>query len=123
MIEMLSVKGCLQSGNDLHLERVNTMTSVFLGNLILPDRIVYGGRITCRDGIIEKIEENAVGKNFALPYILPGLVDIHNHGGMGCDYMDATDASFDTIAAYLTQHGITSAQCATVSAPVEQILG
>ena len=98
------------------------MISEFVGNLILPDRILYGGRIVCENGMIQKIEENAVKNWTDLPYILPGLVDIHNHGGMGCDYMDATDASFDTISAYLTQHGITSAQCATVSAPLEQIL-
>ncbi len=97
------------------------MEKEFVGNLILPDRILYGGRITCRDGVIEKIEEN-VEKSAALPYILPGLVDIHNHGGMGSDYMDATDEAFDTITAHLTSHGVTASQATTASAPVEHIL-
>lgn len=98
------------------------MKKEFIGNLILPDRILYGGRIVCEDGVIRTIEENAVKEWSQLPYILPGLVDIHNHGGMGCDYMEATDAAFDTISAHLTAHGVTTSQCTTVSAPVEQIL-
>ncbi len=98
------------------------MTETYIGNLILPDRILYGGKIVCQDGWIREIQENAVQDWEALPYILPGLVDIHNHGALGRDYMESTDSAFDTIAAYLTSHGITSAQCATVSAPVEQIL-
>ena len=75
------------------------MKNEFTGNLILPDRIIYGGKILCEDGVIRKIEENAVKDWAQLPYILPGLVDIHNHGGMGSDYMDATEEAFDTIAA------------------------
>ncbi len=98
------------------------MAETFLGNLILPDRILYGGKIHCENGVITQIEENAAPAGTDLPYILPGLVDIHNHGAMGCDYMDCSEDSFGTIAAYLASHGVTSAQCATVSAPVEQIL-
>ncbi len=98
------------------------MTEIFIGNLILPDRIVYGGEILCQDGRIVQVRQKQDCDHADLPYILPGLVDIHNHGALGCDYMDCTDASFDTIAGYLASHGITSAQCATVSAPVEQIL-
>lgn len=98
------------------------MKNEFIGNLILPDRIVYGGRLLCEDGVIRKIEENAAKDWAQLPYILPGLVDIHNHGAMGSDYMDATDEAFDTITAHLTSHGVTASQATTASAPLEQIL-
>ena len=98
------------------------MKNEFVGNLILPDRIVYGGKLLCEDGVIRKIEENAVKDWARLPYILPGLVDIHNHGAMGSDYMDATDEAFDTITAHLTSHGVTASQATTASAPVEEIL-
>ena len=41
--------------------------------------------------------------------ILPGLVDIHNHGAMAHDYMESTDAAFDAISSYLAEHGVTTA--------------
>ena len=97
------------------------MKQEFFGNLILPDRVIYGGKLVCEDGVIVAVEENGTDRK-NLPYILPGLVDIHNHGAMAHDYMESTDEAFDAISAYLVAHGVTTAQCATVSAPLEQIL-
>jgi N-acetylglucosamine-6-phosphate deacetylase len=55
-------------------------------------------------------------------YIVPGLVDIHNHGGMGFEYMDATEEAFRAITGYLASHGVTAALAATVAAPVDAIV-
>ena len=93
----------------------------FIGNVILPDGILYGGKVVTENGIIVRIEEGAAKQTHGLPYIAPGFVDIHNHGAMGHDYMEATDEAFDAAAEHLTRHGVTSAQCATVSAPVHQL--
>lgn len=92
------------------------------GTILLPDRILPYGRILCDNGKILQIEETEPEANAPWRYLLPGLIDIHNHGAMGHDYMEATDEAFDRIADHLTAHGITTAQCTTVSAPVEQIL-
>lgn len=94
----------------------------YIGNLVLPDRIIYGGRIICEDGIITQIQQTDVRDSSAYPYILPGLIDIHNHGALGYDYMDCTDESFDVISRYLVEHGVTTAQCTTVSAEKKDIL-
>ena len=94
----------------------------FIGNLVLPDRILYGGKILCENGVITGIVENVSTENSELPYILPGLVDIHNHGALGFDYMDATEEAFDTISRYLVRHGVTTAQCTTVSATKEDTI-
>ena len=93
------------------------------GHLILPDRILPGAVIQCKNGRIAGILEGngQSEEGESLPYILPGLVDIHNHGALNHDYMEATDEAFDAIATYLTEHGITAAQCTTVSAPQRQI--
>jgi N-acetylglucosamine-6-phosphate deacetylase len=93
----------------------------FVGNVILPDGILPGAKVICADGVITKILPNAVPPSENLPYIAPGFVDIHNHGALGHDYMDATPETFRTVALYLASRGITCAQCTTVSAPVAQL--
>jgi len=93
--------------------------SEFIGNLVMPDRIICGGKLVCEDGMIVDIIENVSTSHAGLPYILPGLIDIHNHGALGHDYMDSTMESFDAISKYLTSHGVTTAQCTTVSATKE----
>ena len=95
----------------------------YIGNLILPDEILYGAKLVCSDGIITHIIPNAVSDAGPLPYIAPGYVDIHNHGGMGHDYMEATPQAFDIIRRHLTRHGVTTTQPTTVSAPLDQLRG
>ena len=89
------------------------------GAVVLPNRILEYGRVVCSEGKITAIEELEKPERTSGQYILPGLVDIHNHGAMLHDYMEATEEAFDAITRYLTSHGITTAQCTTVSAPVE----
>ena len=94
----------------------------FIGNLVLPDRIVYGGKIICESGIIVDIVENIWPEHSQLPYILPGLVDIHNHGALGYDYMDSTEEAFYTISKHLIRHGVTSTLCTTDSTPKDETI-
>ena len=93
----------------------------YFGNIILPDGILSGARVICKDGVITEICPNGAERSNNLPYIAPGFVDIHNHGALGHDYMQATPQTFRTVARYLASRGITSAQCTTVSAPLEQL--
>lgn len=92
----------------------------FIGNIVLVDRILYGGCIKCKDGKIVEIKESVLQDTDRLSYIFPGLIDIHNHGAMGHDYMEATEEAFESISDHLLRHGVTTAQCTTVSAPIEQ---
>ncbi len=52
-------------------------------------------------------------------YIAPGFVEIHAHGGGGCDFMDATTEAFDTIAKTHLAHGTTSIMPTTVACSYE----
>lgn len=94
----------------------------YIGNIILPKGILWGGKVVCENGIITQIVENVTQENEDLPYIAPGFVDIHNHGALGHDYMEAQADTFRLIAGHLAAHGVTSAQCATVSAPLQETL-
>lgn len=97
------------------------MRQDFVGNIILPDRILFGGVLSCENGKIVDITEHKVPETDDLPYILPGLVDIHNHGAVGHDYMEGVPEAFEAISQYLICHGVTTAQCTTVSAPANQL--
>ncbi|MCL2699681.1 MAG: N-acetylglucosamine-6-phosphate deacetylase [Defluviitaleaceae bacterium] len=52
--------------------------------------------------------------------ILPGLVDIHIHGGDGVDVMDTTEDAVRKLAAFKLREGVTSFCPATVTAPLER---
>jgi len=53
--------------------------------------------------------------------LLPGLIDTHVHGALGCDVMDATHQSMETISSYLASHGVTGFVATTITAPVDKI--
>jgi N-acetylglucosamine-6-phosphate deacetylase len=52
--------------------------------------------------------------------VLPGFIDLHVHGGGGCDTMEG-GAAIDTIARMHAAHGTTSLLATTMTAPLEEI--
>lgn len=50
-------------------------------------------------------------------YVIPGLVDIHNHGNSGHDFSDGDAEGLAIIARYLAKHGVTSFAPASVTLP------
>ena len=56
-------------------------------------------------------------------YILPGLIDIHTHGGAGSDFMDATYEDTVRIARFQASHGVTGVVATTLTAPLPEITG
>lgn len=53
--------------------------------------------------------------------LAPGMVDVHVHGAMGKDTMDASVESLDVISRYLAAHGVTSFLATTMTMAFEQI--
>ena len=41
-------------------------------------------------------------------YVIPGLIDVHNHGNSGADFSDGDYDGLVKMAEYLAAHGITS---------------
>lgn len=54
-------------------------------------------------------------------YITPGLIDIHIHGAMGCDVMEADRQGLARMAQGLARFGTTSFVATTVSASFEEL--
>ncbi len=49
--------------------------------------------------------------------VIPGLVDVHNHGNSGCDFSDGDYHGLKKMARYLAQNGITSFAPASMTLP------
>jgi N-acetylglucosamine-6-phosphate deacetylase len=49
--------------------------------------------------------------------LLPGFVDLHNHGALGSDFMDGEDGTLGRMSRFLAAHGVTGFLATTTSAP------
>lgn len=76
--------------------------------------------VSAENGIITAVEE--LSGRHGGDYILPGLVDVHTHGGFGADF---TESSVEEICAALEQFaraGVTSVMATTSTAKKEELL-
>jgi N-acetylglucosamine-6-phosphate deacetylase len=90
------------------------------GRLVLDDEVVPGA-ITIEDGRIAVVETSGAGAGDAAgPYIAPGFVDVHVHGGGGHDAMGGR-AALDGMARHLLRHGVTSFLPTGISAPLDDL--
>jgi N-acetylglucosamine-6-phosphate deacetylase len=93
-----------------------------VGRLVLEDRVVVG-RVTMDGSMISAValDEDAPD-DAALPYLAPGFVDLHVHGGGGHDAM-GDRAALDGMARHLLRHGVTGFLPTAVAAPIEELAG
>ncbi|XEC96477.1 N-acetylglucosamine-6-phosphate deacetylase [Paenibacillus tarimensis] len=99
-------------------------------HIVTPHEVLYG-TVTVEQGKITEIvpEHRSSDKSAEdLPlidggngYLLPGFIDLHVHGGFGCDFMDASSEAFDTITRFHALNGTTGMLATTMTAPVEAI--
>ena len=52
-------------------------------------------------------------------YVIPGLVDVHNHGNSGVDFSDGDYDGLVKMARYLAQNGVTSFAPASMTLPYD----
>ena len=50
-------------------------------------------------------------------WVVPGMIDVHIHGAIGYDMMDANPETIPAISRFLVRHGVTSYLPTTMSAP------
>jgi len=100
---------------------VSTNATVLSGRLVLDDRI-EAGRVTVADGWITAVEPGVAtaSDGAPAPYLAPGFVDVHVHGGGGHDAM-AGRAALDGMARHLLRHGVTSFLPTAVAAPLNDL--
>ncbi|HEY2713268.1 MAG TPA: N-acetylglucosamine-6-phosphate deacetylase [Chthoniobacterales bacterium] len=97
------------------------------GRLIFPDRIEEGFLLRVAKGKIAEIarEIRAPGEevvDLGGNYLAPGFIDLHVHGAMGRDTMEATEEAFRTVIDYHVGGGTTSLLLTTATAPIRQIV-
>src|SRR6201997_244464 len=91
------------------------------GNILTTDGWIHGtleyenGRITALTG--ERVDPST---NDA-PYILPGFIDLHVHGGGGSDVMEGGNA-IETITRTHARYGTTSLLATTMTAPRDELM-
>ena len=92
--------------------------------LVLPDGIRDGLELVVADGKIEAIREQSSADAIDLrgSYLAPGFIDLHLHGALGRDAMEATPEAFQAICDYHASGGTTSLLLTTVTAPLGEIL-
>lgn len=88
-----------------------------------PDFRFHKGGFSVENGSFSKVlassDETAVDLDGA--YVIPGLVDVHNHGNSGHDFSDGDMDGLLAIARYLAQNGVTSFAPASMTLPEEQL--
>lgn len=62
---------------------------------------------------------HAEGADLGGKRVIPGLVDIHNHGNSGADFSDGDYDGLVKMASYLAHHGVTSFAPASMTLPYD----
>ncbi len=106
--------------------------------LIFPDGIRDGLEVFVKEGKITGIRPSPprlrrAGKRTETPedevvdlngqYLAPGFIDLHVHGALGCDTMEASAEAFRTICDFHATGGTTSLLLTTATAPIAEIVG
>lgn len=95
--------------------------------LIFPSEIRDGLEVVVSDGKITELrqagyigEENVV--DLQGNYLTPGFIDLHIHGALGRDAMEASAEAFRVICDYHASGGTTSLLLTTATAPIRAIV-
>ncbi|EGU30591.1 N-acetylglucosamine-6-phosphate deacetylase [Vibrio ichthyoenteri ATCC 700023] len=77
-------------------------------------------------GVISTIDAFDAGKHsnvtdLGAVSLMPGMIDSHVHGAKGCDVMDASHDSLNTMSELFASLGVTAFAATTVTAPVAKI--
>jgi N-acetylglucosamine-6-phosphate deacetylase len=81
--------------------------------VVLPDQILENGSIAIESGLIAAIDAEGLGTDentidLSGAVLMPGFIDVHIHGAVGVDVMNATAADLRKVSEYLVSQGVTS---------------
>lgn len=106
------------------------MTILANARLVLPDRVVPGWLRTEGDRIAslgegvppDDLPAGDERRDLAGAYLLPGLVDLHCHGGGGAAFTAGDEAQARDAAAFHLRHGTTTMLASLVTAAVDDLV-
>src|SRR5436189_5328211 len=96
--------------------------------LIFPDGICDGFEIVVQEGKIAAIRDRSLAhrKDEVIDlngnYLAPGFIDLHVHGALGRDTMEASAEAFRAICDFHASGGTTSLLLTTATALIEKII-
>ena len=100
---------------------------IFNAEVITPFKVIHNGTVLIEDGKIVCITDKSLqtedytGVDAAGNYVSPGFIDIHTHGGGGCDFMDGTAEAYLKAAETHARHGTTSLVPTTLTSTNEEL--
>src|SRR6201993_4005339 len=97
------------------------------GRLVFPNGVRDGLDLVVENGLISAIGVAAPAMGEQIVdlegnYLTPGFIDIHVHGAMGRDTMQASAKAFRVICDYHASGGTTSLLLTTATAPIKAIV-
>jgi N-acetylglucosamine-6-phosphate deacetylase len=96
--------------------------------LILPDGVRDGLEVVVCEGKIVAIREQTQASEEEIvdlsgDYLAPGFIDLHVHGALGRDTMEASAQAFRAICDFHARGGTTSLLLTTATAPIDNLVG
>jgi N-acetylglucosamine-6-phosphate deacetylase len=96
-------------------------------SVVLPQRVAEGASLLIEGGHIKGILEQGADVSALADEtldltgltLLPGFIDVHIHGAVGVDTMEATAADLHRVARFLARNGVTAWLPTLVPAPIE----
>ncbi len=93
--------------------RGSAVDAIFCGRAVTPQEDLRNVLIQIEQGVITTVRSDTdrpcgdfVDASDGI--VVPGLIDIHIHGGAGCDVIDGTYEALDRISTHLARCGVTS---------------
>ena len=103
-------------------------TVIYNGTIITGKKRIENSSVYIEHGRITEIlpEQGGIPGDWQVidaegAYVVPGFIDLHFHGAMGKDTMDAAQSSLCLMSEYCATHGVTSFYPTTWSASQEDI--
>jgi N-acetylglucosamine-6-phosphate deacetylase len=99
------------------------------GNVILPDEVLSGGVVLVDGESIAGVYYNESGlpendidyRRYGDAWISPGLIDVHLHGALGHEVMDADVDGLREVARHQALCGVTGFLPATLTGPIDAV--
>ncbi len=95
------------------------MRKIIVNARVVTENGIMNGSVAFTDGVIDFIGCGACSADEVFDaegkYLIPGFIDMHCHGGMNLDFMDATAAEMKQIADFHLSHGTTTLLATTLA--------